>query len=106
MIGRLHDLGPDQVGGKGSGLQRLIELGFPVPDALVVPVDEHNWPFVLFSSGDRTLAVGSPDLPNKRGAKGTLGLPVDSCQPHSRPARRISSEYHALAGVLESVVHA
>ena len=39
MIGRLHDLGPDQVGGKGSGLQRLIELGFPVPDALVVPVD-------------------------------------------------------------------
>jgi phosphoenolpyruvate synthase/pyruvate phosphate dikinase len=39
VIGPLSDFPPEQIGGKGAGLARLLELGFPVPDVLVVPVD-------------------------------------------------------------------
>jgi phosphoenolpyruvate synthase/pyruvate phosphate dikinase len=38
MIGRLRELPADQIGGKGLGLLRLMELGLPVPPAFVVPV--------------------------------------------------------------------
>jgi pyruvate,water dikinase len=38
MIGRLNELPADQIGGKGLGLLRLMELGLPVPPAFVVPV--------------------------------------------------------------------
>lgn len=38
MIASLHDAGPDELGGKGAGLRRLMELGLPVPPAMVVPV--------------------------------------------------------------------
>jgi phosphoenolpyruvate synthase/pyruvate phosphate dikinase len=39
VIGRLSEFAAEQIGGKGTGLARLIELGFPVPDVLVVPVE-------------------------------------------------------------------
>lgn len=38
MIGRLQELPADQIGGKGLGLVRLVELGLPVPPTFVVPV--------------------------------------------------------------------
>jgi phosphoenolpyruvate synthase/pyruvate phosphate dikinase len=33
---------PDEVGGKAAGLARLVELGLPVPPAVVVPVSEQG----------------------------------------------------------------
>ena len=38
VISGLQDAPPDRIGGKAAGLVRLIELGLPVPPALVVPV--------------------------------------------------------------------
>jgi pyruvate,water dikinase len=38
MIVRLRELPADEIGGKGLGLARLMELGLPVPPAFVVPV--------------------------------------------------------------------
>lgn len=39
MILELHDATLEQAGGKAAGLARLVELGLPVPPAVVVPVD-------------------------------------------------------------------
>ena len=85
MIGRLHDLGPDQVGGKGSGLQRLIELGFPVPDAQVVPVDARG-------------AVSPDDLELIR----ELGEPLavrSSAVGEDAPNRSSAGQYASVMGV-------
>jgi phosphoenolpyruvate synthase/pyruvate phosphate dikinase len=40
VILELENLRLEQVGGKAAGLARLIELGLPVPEAVVVPVGE------------------------------------------------------------------
>jgi pyruvate,water dikinase len=39
MIIRLEDARPEQLGGKGEGLARLVALGLPVPPTAVVPAD-------------------------------------------------------------------
>ena len=40
MIVELQDAPRDRVGGKAAGLARLVELGLPVPPAVVLPVGE------------------------------------------------------------------
>lgn len=58
MIGALTEFPPDQIGGKGAGLARLIELGFVVPEVLVVPIDARG--VVAFDDLERILALGEP----------------------------------------------
>jgi phosphoenolpyruvate synthase/pyruvate phosphate dikinase len=58
VIGGLTDFPPDQIGGKGTGLARLIELGFPVPEALVLPIQARG--VVAYDDLERILALGEP----------------------------------------------
>lgn len=42
MILKLNEGSPDEVGGKATGLAKLMDLGLPVPPALVVPVSDQG----------------------------------------------------------------
>lgn len=42
MYVELADAPDEQIGGKAAGLARLVQLGLPVPPAVVVPVDAHG----------------------------------------------------------------
>ena len=48
---------PDEVGGKAAGLSRLVELGLPVPPAVVVPVSAQG---VLGASEEVVARLGEP----------------------------------------------
>lgn len=65
MILHLHEGTPDQVGGKASGLARLVSLGLPVPPAVVVPVSDDgdvDDPRDILSRLGEPLAVRSSGL--------------------------------------------
>ena len=57
VIVELGEAAPDQVGGKATGLARLVEIGLPVPPAVVVPVSAEG---VLDDADEIVRRLGEP----------------------------------------------
>ena len=84
MIVELGEAAPDQVGGKAVGLARLVEIGLPVPPAVVVPVSAEG-------------ALGDPDEVVRR-----LGEPLavrSSAVDEDAADRSAAGQYDSLMGV-------
>jgi phosphoenolpyruvate synthase/pyruvate phosphate dikinase len=72
------------IGGKAAGLARLLQLGFPVPPAVVVPVEAHG-------------EIGDPDA-----VVGALGEPLavrSSAVGEDAPERSSAGQYESVMGV-------
>lgn len=90
MILPLEDVPPNQLGGKGQGLARLIALGLPVPPTAVIPAG----------------ADPAPDDP--RGILDKLGEPLavrSSAIGEDAADRSAAGMYESLMGVTRETLH-